>query len=100
MGKVAAVNYGHAEDKDCSTCGMEKQDGCCHTDHKFVKADDDHLTAKNVAAPDASLAQLPLLYFNEAIFAYRAPDPEDFQYESPPDRRSNDVCTYNRVFRI
>lgn len=101
MGEIAGVNYGHPEGDGCSTCGMVKQDGCCHTDHKFVKADDDHLYAKNIAAPGStSTTEHPSLYLSEVIFSYRPPDLKNSQYHSPPDPRSSDFRLHNCVFRI
>jgi hypothetical protein len=100
MGQVAGVNYGHPEDEDCGKCGMEKQDGCCHTDQQFVKADGDHLSVNSTATPTFPVEELPLLYLNDVGVDHTSPDPEDSHYQSPPDHRNNDVCLYNCVFRI
>lgn len=100
MGEIAEVNYGHPDDENCNSCGMKEVDGCCHTDHKFIKSDVDHLTAKNTAELNPWIAELPLLYLNDVIFSYTSPDLKDTQYLSPPDQRNNDVCMYNCVFRI
>ena len=47
MGRIAEVNYGHDDADKCGKCGMDQKNGCCTTEHKFVKSADEHLFGKS-----------------------------------------------------
>jgi len=100
MGRVAGVTYGHEAEHKCDKCGMEKKNGCCETEHKLVKADNDHISAKVVQAPVSFTTALPAVFpeINISILTFR--EHYNSQYHSPPDFRSNNLPVYNSVFRI
>ena len=101
MGRIAAVDYGYTAISNCGTCGMEEQMGCCHTEQKIVKLQDDHQLAK----AGIDLMQAPVLthVWDElnlqvstlSIQHYFVSCPHD-----PPDQRNNAFYIYNNVFRI
>lgn len=100
MGRVAGVTYGQEAEHQCDSCGMEKKDGCCETEHKLVKADIDHISAKNVTAP-LLLATAVETVFPEYDFADTSSwEHYNTQYHSPPDFRRNNLSIHNSVFRI
>lgn len=102
MGKIASVEYGYDNHDKCGNCGMAaaKKNGCCHTEYKLVKVDDDHRLAEAqmpfLAAP--ALLPVPVSAFPEPLSSGQ----NDLarQYHSPPDVRSNAVYLRNCVFRI
>ena len=100
MGRIAGVSYGHEAAHACSKCGMQEKDGCCETEHKLVKADNDHIYAKHLSAP---------ITFETIVRNTFPDDPGNelsttihfgSHYHSPPDYRSNHLEVYNSVFRI
>ena len=100
MGRVAGVTYGAEASHRCDKCGMESKKGCCDTEHKLVKADDDHIYAKSIDAPlnFTALAAIPFSEYNVSFIASK--DQYDTKYHSPPDLRSNNLTVYTSVFRI
>jgi hypothetical protein len=100
MGRVAGVTYGAEREHRCDKCGMEQRKGCCDTQHKLVKADDDHIFAKSVSAPLTLTALAPKI-FPELDLSF-TPSREHYntRYHSPPDFRGNNLAVYNSVFRI
>jgi len=101
MGEVASINYGHEKDHTCEKCGMEQKDGCCHTEHKIIRSDDDHVPVKSATAFNTLLTDQPLTYFDEIVYYYPSPQEQYFSNYSPPgDRRLNNLHLHNAVFRI
>jgi hypothetical protein len=101
MGEIASVNYGHEKEHACEKCGMEQKDGCCHTEHKIIKSDDDHLAVKSATVINNLLTDVPVIYFNEIVYHYPSLSKQQSSYYSPPeDRRLNSLRLYNTVFRI
>ena len=101
MGEVASINYGHEKEHACDKCGMEQKDGCCHTEHKIIKSEDDHVPVKSATVSNNWLRDVPLVYFNEIVYNYPSPQQQYFVYYSPPgDHRLNGLHLYNSVFRI
>lgn len=99
MGDIASVNYG-AEDHDaCDRCGMEEKQGCCHTEHKLIRAGDTHMWVKPAFQFDTPAA-LPPSAPDIRSLAFTVFSPESFLYHSPPDRRGTDIGVFNCVFRI
>jgi len=41
MGKLADWGLGHNKSSTCGNCGMEKNNGCCKDEHKFIKNEAD-----------------------------------------------------------
>lgn len=100
MGKIAGTTYGVEDNHECDRCGMEKADGCCETEHKLVKADDDHLGTQllsgKIAAFTAVVAQPPL-YFSPLVQRSVQITP---RYHAPPGIPHTDLCVLNSVFRL
>ena len=101
MGRVASVEYGYDDHDVCGKCGMSgKKMGCCHTEYKLVKLQDEHqLTQFNVQFMQLP-AEVPVqpLLFPQPLSG--ADQYLSLQYHSPPDQRSNTVYLRNCVFRI
>jgi hypothetical protein len=100
MGRIAEVNYGHDDDKNCSKCGMEQKDGCCKTEHKLIKSSTEHLLAKTFTSFEYSPADMPQEYPEPQSIHISGNDHFYLRYHSPPDKRSNELRLYNGVFRI
>jgi hypothetical protein len=100
MGHVASVSYGYDNDHACGKCGMKAAEGCCHTEFKMVKLQDEHQLAK----ANFQFIQLPVeapVKYVQAISELRinrnSVPPTG---HSPPDARGNLVYLYNNVFLI
>ncbi len=101
MGRIASVEYGYDDHDVCGKCGMSAtKKGCCHTEYKLVKLQDEHRLAQAqvqflelpAEAPVyTSLFQLPLSGEDQYL---------SLRYHSPPDPRLNQVYLSNCVFRI
>lgn len=101
MGRIASVEMGYDDHDVCGKCGMSnKEKGCCHTEYKLVKLQDEHQLAQAqvpfLALPaevpvQPSLIQVPLSGIDKYL---------SLKYHSPPDSRSNTVYLRNCVFRI
>ena len=100
MGRVAGVTYGHEAEHRCDKCGMESKKGCCETEHKLVKADNDHIYAKSVTAPFIITIAAPAVFPEYQLSITTAKEHYNTQYHSPPDFRGNNLQEYNSVFRI
>jgi len=100
MGRVAAVNYGHEEDKKCGKCGMDQKEGCCQTEEKLLKAGDDHLSGQTFNTVFSIPSDIPPSFPDFISSNYRSKDHHNSQYHSPPDVRGTDLGLYNCVFRI
>lgn len=100
MGRIAGTTYGLEDDHQCDQCGMEQKDGCCQTEHKLVKADDDHISSKSVSAdaPVFTAVATEISGYLTPLIpgrAYLTP-----RYHAPPGIQSNDLCVLNSVFRM
>lgn len=101
MGRIASIEYGYDDHDVCGKCGMKDKKGCCHTEYKLVKLQDEHRVANKVQMDFPPLvADLPV----QASLIEVPPSGIDRglarQYHSPPDTRSNTVYLHNCVFRI
>lgn len=101
MGRIASVEYGYDDHDICGKCGMSGQKkGCCHTEYKLVKLQDEHQLAKASVSFPALPAIVPVQPF---IFQQPLSGVDSYlslQYHSPPDSRGNTVYLRNNVFRI
>jgi hypothetical protein len=74
--------------------------GCCHTEYKLVKLQDEHQLVK----VQASFLELPAEAPVQPSLFQQPLSGEDqylsLQYHSPPDPRLNSVYLSNCVFRI
>ncbi len=101
MGRIASVEVGYDDHDVCGKCGMSnKEKGCCHTEYKLVKLQDEHQLAQAqvpfLALPaevpaQPSLIQVPLSGVDKYL---------SLKYHSPPGSRSNSLYLRNCVFRI
>lgn len=99
MGDLSSVNYGFEKDEACGKCGMKEKKGCCTTEYKLVKLQDEHQLAKtsiefvqlDVAIPENELI---LSSFVDKLSHL------SLAYHSPPDRQFNSIYLHNCVFRI
>lgn len=101
MGRIASVEYGYDDHDVCGKCGMSgEKKGCCHTEYKLVKLQDEHrLVQASVSFPElpaivpvqTSFLQQPLSGVEACL---------SLSYHSPPDFRLNIVYLRNSVFRI
>lgn len=100
MGRIADAKYAYSDDDQCSKCGMDNKNGCCHTEFKIVKLTDDQQQAKAysnfdqtaIAVVHYSLSFLqPVqgVQVNHAII-----------HHSPPEGPDSPLYLSNSVFRI
>lgn len=99
MGAVASVSYGHEAPDSCGKCGMQEKAGCCHSELKVIKLDDEHQQAVK-AAQLAQVAELPVVYFELLVADYSSRNNFVNAYHSPPDQRVNAIYLHSGVFRI
>ncbi|NII25857.1 hypothetical protein HB364_12230 [Pseudoflavitalea sp. X16] len=101
MGRIASVEYGYDDHDVCSKCGMSSQKkGCCHTEYKLIKLQDEHQLVKASIAFSALPAIVPA---QPPLFQQPLSGAHQYlalQYHSPPDSRLNSVYLSNCVFRI
>ena len=78
---------------------MKERKGCCETEYKFVKLQDEHQLAKTVVEFNQVAVEttdfppvLDVLSGERALLALK--------YHSPPDPRVNSIYLHNSVFRI
>jgi len=100
MGKLASVEYGIDTHETCGKCGMKDAPGCCETESKVVKVQDEHQWAKagmEIAQLSAVLPQfeIGLNTLLQGEEKYSNP-----LYYPPPDPMGNAVYLANSVFRI
>ena len=100
MGRLSEVTYGHDTNEKCDKCGMKQKNGCCETEHKFIKTQDSHFASKSVNAPGSVYAIVPNVFSTEVIAVSLSKRHDNPRYHSPPDNRSNQLGLYNSVFRI
>ncbi len=100
MGRLASVDYGNDSHKACGKCGMKASPGCCETESKVVKVQDEHQWAKSnleVAQLSAVLPQFEIglntLLQGEEKYSHS-------RYYPPPDPKANTIYLLNSVFRI
>jgi hypothetical protein len=100
MGAVASVTYGHQTPDSCGTCGMKEKEGCCHSELKVVKLEDDHQQTIKTNGIAPELTTLPVAFFQTAIGTYDSRTDFGISYHSPPDPRVNAVYLHTTIFRI
>ncbi len=101
MGQKAGTEfYGSSSDK-CGRCGMtEKDNGCCHDEHKFYKISDSHKTVSN----DIEFTATSFAVVNDySLFNWQMPVNTALtavNNHSPPDYTEPSACIMNCNFRI
>lgn len=101
MGRIASVEYGYDDHDVCGKCGMSAtKKGCCHTEYKLVKLQDEHRLVQAQVAFLAVPAEVPVTTTVFPISASGEDHYRSLQYHSPPDGRLNEVYLRNCVFRI
>lgn len=101
MGRIASVEYGYDDHDVCGKCGMSAtKKGCCHTEYKLVKLQDEHRLVQAQVAFLAVPSEVPV---TTTVFPAPVSGEDHYrslQYHSPPDGRLNEVYLRNCVFRI
>jgi hypothetical protein len=100
MGAVASVSYGQSEPESCGKCGMTEKAGCCHSEFKVVKLDDEHQQVIKAKQAANYIAEIPVAYFQTVVEIYNSRKDFSTSYHSPPDPRVNSVYLHTNVFRI
>jgi len=100
MGRLSSVDYGHESTRGCDKCGMEQKKGCCHTEHKLIKADQEHLAVNSLPSLSEWIAEASPVYSFFPDYNYRNRDHHYSRYHSPPDPRAESIHVYNCVFRV
>jgi hypothetical protein len=101
MGQKAGIEYYGSSGDRCGKCGMkDKNTGCCHDEHKFVKLEDSHKNVCNdisfAAGEKAIITDNP--GFNWQLAAIEVPSFNNDH--APPDHAGPSTCILNCVFRI
>ena len=99
MGSLASVEYGSTEPEQCGKCGMTEKDGCCDTEHKFLKIDDAHVNAFFTKAVSPSPAILPVQEFT-FVPSFSTSTLLASDINGPPDYKQPATFLLNCVFRI
>lgn len=100
MGKMAGVTYGVERAHECEKCGMQARKGCCETEHKLVKADDDHTASQAFSAKVPVFAAIITEFSAYIAPALKAREHIIPRYHAPPGIQSTDLCVLNSVFRV
>lgn len=100
MGRLAGVTYGVEREHECEKCGMQARKGCCETEHKLVKADDDHIASQSFSAKIPVFAAIITEFSSYNAPATTAHEHVIPPYHAPPGTQLNDLCVLNSVFRI
>jgi hypothetical protein len=103
MGKLVNLELWQSEKKECSNCGMEKNntgDDCCKDEHHQLKIKADQKTAPQLIEPFSSKAGLPVQLFQGAaplvsVTLARLP----FSH-APPEHSVTDLYLRHCIFRI
>ncbi len=99
MGKVSKVKIEVAPKKMCA-CGKKETKGCCKTESKFVKLNDNHQATYadfHVAVP---FHTIPSIYsYTKTTFTSQI-NATPFNNHSPPIAATPHIYLLNCVFRI
>lgn len=102
MGKMVDWGFGHNDSKKCSKCGMvEKSNGCCKDEHKFLKNDTDQkTTGVGFQLIQLLAVSLPVAFIEISTTGFPSLTEENPISHAPP--RSGGVAVYilNRTFLI
>jgi hypothetical protein len=100
MGNVAFVDYGFDKGDVCGKCGMKKESGCCHTDHKIVKVQDAHQLAQSGFEITRMIAEVPNEFTSSITGCSTYNKYFSLNYHSPPDKRIQSIHLFNCIFRL
>jgi len=100
MGKVSSVKVDLMAGKTCNTCGSKETKGCCKTEYKVFKIEDNHKAAYAHYTVNAPVQDLPVAtgLFNTPF--YQLSEPVAYNSHSPPLLSKQDTYLRNCVFRI
>lgn len=100
MGEISSVKYGVDKKAACGTCGMDKKEGCCHVDHKFLKSGDQQLESNNAVDFQSTviIADLPQPIYASAQSGNR--HDQYSRFHSPPDNRFNSLAKFICVYKV
>ena len=100
MGQLASVDYGTDTHETCGKCGMKDTPGCCETESKVVKVQDEHQWAKAGMEIAQLTAILPQFEIGLNTLLQGEEKYSNPLYYPPPDPKGNAVYLANSVFRI
>ncbi len=100
MGQLASVDYGTETNETCGKCGMKDTPGCCETESKVVKVQDEHQWAKAGMEIAQLTAILPQFEIGLSTLLQGEEKYSNPLYYPPPDSMGNAVYLANCVFRI
>jgi len=101
MGKLADWGLGHNKSNTCSKCGMEKKNGCCKDEHKFIKNETDQKVVESSfqMIEIAGVALLPG-YAELSLLHISSVTEENPVSNSPPRNNGVAVYIFNRTLLI
>ena len=100
MGRIAEVGYAYNASDKCDKCGMKNKEGCCHSEFKIVKLNDDQQQVKTDISSGQSL--VALLHYTSSILQplQGFEKMEAIHHYTPPDVHQVPLYLSNTVFRI
>jgi len=101
MGKLADWGLGHNKSSTCGKCGMEKNNGCCKDEHKFIKNETDQKVVESFIQlmEFAGVALLPG-YAELSLLHISSVSEENPASNSPPRHYGVAVYIFNRNLLI
>lgn len=100
MGRLASVEYGIDTHESCGKCGMKDTPGCCETESKVVKVQDEHQWTKTGMEMAQLSAVIPQFEIGFNTLLQGKEKYSNPLYYPPPDPKGNAVYLANSVFRI
>jgi CDGSH-type Zn-finger protein len=99
MGKVSSVNVDVLAKNLCA-CGKKESKGCCKTEHKLIKLEDNHKASFADVVFNVPVLEIEPSYnlINPQLISLT--DKTAFNNHSPPILYQQDIYLQNCVFRI
>jgi hypothetical protein len=99
MGDLSSIEIGARNGDHCEKCGMADKKGCCETEYKLFKVQDEHQLAKVSWESNALPAIAPVFTSLIPVSNNEIIRGQEY-YHAPPDERSNFIYLHTGVFRI
>lgn len=100
MGKVSEVNVDILAKKICSGCGKKEMKGCCKTQHKFIKLEDNHKPSAVDFAFQSPVQIIESTFNHINVAPSSVSDRMAFHNHYPPLIPQQDINLLHCVFRI
>lgn len=100
MGELASIKMGIPQSSKCDKCGMADKKGCCESEYKFIKVQDEHQWAKTAFDVSQFFAAMPSMTASFHAGSYSSISAVYEPYHAPPDNRENSIYIHTGVFRI